>query len=45
MNFYVIRTLNVVDGKIGIQIVKADTEEQAREKIPEGLEVLDVTVK
>ena len=45
MNFYVIRTLNVVDGKISLQIVKADTEEQAREKIPGGLEILDVTEK
>jgi len=44
-NFYVIRAFNVIDGKHTVHIVKAETEEQAKEMIPGGLEILDIKLK
>ena len=43
--FYSIRVLDVVTGKMSIQIVKAESEAAAREMVSGGVEILDVQEK
>lgn len=43
--FYSIRVLNVVTGRQSIQIVKAESEADAREMVLGGVEILDVQEK
>lgn len=44
-NFYKIRVLNIVTGRISLHIVKAETESEALEMVPGGCEILDIQAK